>query len=124
MPDTQQTKFLPPKQEQALLSEHPYLLHLPGFLLLSCGEVWVSPSLKANYPELGEDFSLQKLTRFLPEHQRSSFQSLLSDRYRLLAATFDQKIPLEPPLGNTILGIRQLFYQGSPNWLGIGHLLK
>lgn len=119
MPDTHQTTFLPPEQEQPLLNAHPYLLHLPGFLLLSCGQVWVSPSLKATYPELGEDFSLQKLTRFLPEHQRSSFQSLLSDRYRLLAATFDQKIPLEPPLDNTILGIRQLFYQGSPNWLGI-----
>lgn len=75
--------------------------------------------MKANYSKLGEDFSLQKLTRFLPERQRSHFQSLLSDRYRLLAATFDQKIPLEPPLDNIILGIRQLFYQDSPNWLGI-----
>lgn len=119
MQSFQKTAFLPPTQEQALLSEHPYLLHLPGFLLLSCGEVWVSPSLKTSYPELGEDFSLRKLIRFLPEPQRSNFQFLISDRYRLLAATFDQKIPLEPPLDNTILSIRQLFYQGSPNWLGI-----
>ena len=110
---------IPPNEERALLETYPYLQSLPAFLLLSCGHIWVSPALASEYPVLGEQFSIHKLTRFLPEPQRNILEPLVHDRYRLLAATFDQKIPLLPPLDHTLLAIRQLFYHDGPNWLGI-----